>query len=84
MSAKFLKIFNINCIMLKNQALECNHCIDPDEMAHYEPSHLDLQCLQIQLLLSLALYGLTAPCSQRRYQVLFFKIIVWKALRVPQ
>ena len=25
--------------------------VDPDETAHYEPSHLDLQCLQIQLLL---------------------------------
>ena len=29
--------------------------MDPDEMAHYEPSHLDLQCLQIQLLLCLVL-----------------------------
>ena len=29
-----------------------------DEVAHYEPSHLDLQCLQIQLLLCLPLYGL--------------------------
>ena len=29
--------------------------VDPDETAHYEPSHLDLQCLQIQLLLCLAL-----------------------------
>ena len=36
--------------------------VDPDEMAHYELSHLDLQCLQIQLLLCLALYGLTG-CS---------------------
>ena len=25
-------------------------------MAHYEPSHLDLQCLQIQLLLCMAFY----------------------------
>ena len=29
--------------------------MDPDETAHYELSHLDLQCLQIQLLLCLAL-----------------------------
>ena len=29
--------------------------MDPDEKAHYEPSHLDLQCLQNQLLLCLAL-----------------------------
>ena len=33
--------------------------MDPDETAHYEPSHLDLQCLQIQVLLCLALYWLT-------------------------
>ena len=32
--------------------------VDPDETAHYELSHLDLQCLQIQLLLCLALYRL--------------------------
>ena len=29
--------------------------VDLDEMAHYEPSHLDLQCLKIQLLLCLVL-----------------------------
>ena len=35
--------------------------VNQDEMAHYdyEPFHLDLQCLQIQLLLCLELYGLT-------------------------
>ena len=27
--------------------------MDPDETAHYEPSHLDLQCLQNQLVLCL-------------------------------
>ena len=35
--------------MLKNQRLEAN------TVDHYEPSHLDLQCLQIQLLLCLPL-----------------------------
>ena len=39
--------------MLKNQRA---YTVDPDKMAHYEPSHLDLQCLQIQLLLCLSLY----------------------------
>ena len=34
---------------------DCSLHVDPDEMAHYELSHLDLQCLQIQLLLCLAL-----------------------------
>ena len=47
---------NIDCITLKNQRLDGN-TVDPDEMAHYEPSRLDLQCLRIQLLLCLALYG---------------------------
>ena len=23
-----------------------SNSVDPDEMAHYEPSHLDLRCLQ--------------------------------------
>ena len=32
--------------------------MDPGETAHDEPSHLELQCSQIQLLLCLALYGL--------------------------
>ena len=32
--------------------------VDPGETAHNEPSHLDLQCLQIQLLLCLVLYEL--------------------------
>ena len=32
--------------------------VDPDEMAHYEPSHLDLHCLQRQLIWSAGLEGL--------------------------
>ena len=32
--------------------------MDPDETAHFEPSRLDLQCFQIQLLLISALKGL--------------------------
>ena len=32
--------------------------VDPDEMAHYELSHLEVQCLQIQLFLCLTLQGL--------------------------
>ena len=54
-SARFRKTCNINCIMLKNQRLEGKNTVDPDETAQYEPVHLDLQCLQIQLLLCLAL-----------------------------
>ena len=33
--------------MLKNQRLEGKNTVDLDETAHYELSHLDLQCLQI-------------------------------------
>ena len=32
--------------------------MDPGETGHDEPSHLELQCSQIQPLLCLALYGL--------------------------
>ena len=34
--------------------------MDLDEVAHYEPPHQDLCCLQIQLFLSLVLKELTA------------------------
>ena len=33
--------------------------VDPDEMAHYDPSHLDLHCLQKNLSQSAELKGLT-------------------------
>ena len=58
MFAKLSKTFSSNCILLKIKGLEAKHIVDPDEMAHYEPSHLDPQCLQKQLLLCLALQGL--------------------------
>ena len=50
----FEKLSNINCILLKMKDYSANS-VDPDETAHYEPSHLDLQCLQIQLLACLTL-----------------------------
>ena len=37
--------------------------VDPDDRAHYEPSHLDLCCLQIQLLY-LVLSGLTSGTEE--------------------
>ena len=55
--------------MLKIKDYKAN-TVDPDEMAHYEPSHLshlDLQCLQIQLLLCLALYGLKCKLRQKSF-----------------
>ena len=54
--AKFQMIFVICFAFLTNYPLErslyaklkdkMSNSIDPDEMAHYEPSHLDLCCLQ--------------------------------------
>ena len=38
----------INAGGIKIKDLRAN-TVDPDETAHYEPSHLDLQCLPIQL-----------------------------------
>ena len=31
------------------------NCVNPEEVAHYEPPHLDLYCLQIQLFSFVAL-----------------------------
>ena len=36
-----------------------SNSIDPDETAHYEPSHLDLHCLQKPMLLPIAVKVLT-------------------------
>ena len=36
-----------------------SNSVDPDEMAHYEPSHLDLRCLQKPILSPMAVKELT-------------------------
>ena len=38
--------------------------VDPDEMAHYEPSHLDLHCLHRYLYQSTGLKGLRGVLQQ--------------------
>ena len=48
MSAKFQKMFLTSYIILRTLGLGANS-VDPDEVAHYEPPHLDLCCLQMQL-----------------------------------
>ena len=59
----FEKLSNINCILLKIKDYSAN-TEDPDETAHYEPSHLDLQCLQIQV----GLFGaLRVTSSERKF-----------------
>ena len=51
-SANFQKMLSPSYILLRIQRLEGNS-VDLDEVAHYEPPHQDLHCLQIQLFLSL-------------------------------
>ena len=55
-SANFQKMLIPNYTILRIQRLEGKQCsVDLDEVAHYEPPHQDLHCLQIQLFSSLVL-----------------------------
>ena len=45
----------ITSFQFKLYHVEKANTVDPDETAHNEPSHLDLQCLQILLLMCLAI-----------------------------
>ena len=53
-SANFQKLLRKRFITLRIQRLEGNF-VDFDDVAHHEPPHQDLCCLQIQLYSSLAL-----------------------------
>ena len=46
-SAIFQKMLRPSNIILRIQRLEGKQCVDLDEVAHYEPPHQDLRCLQI-------------------------------------
>ena len=50
--ANFQKHLSASYIILRMQRLEANS-VDLDEVAHYEPPHQNLRCLQIQLFSSL-------------------------------
>ena len=53
---KMLFLVNASYIILRIQRLiERAKSVDLDEMAHYEPPHQGLRCLQIQLFSSLVL-----------------------------
>ena len=57
--------------------------VDLDEVAHYEPPHQDLRCLQIQLFASLVLKELKLlkelkPLTQEQHHC-----VHWKALDGP-
>ena len=55
--------------------------IDPDETAHYEPSHLDLHCLHIYRFWSAKLKGLKTPtlfsllALYQKYHFFFFVFV---------
>ena len=53
-SANFQKLLSPSYIMLRIQRLDGKQC-RIDEVAHYEPPHQDLHCLQIQLFSSLVI-----------------------------
>ena len=42
-------------IIIGDSKTRGRNSVDLDEVAHYEPPHQDLHCLQIQLILSLVL-----------------------------
>ena len=46
-------------------------------MAYYEPSHLDLQCLQNHVFFCLALYKLRSFLCKRHYENLHLSIQCW-------
>ena len=63
--------------------------VDLGEMAHYEPPHQDLRCLQIQLFSSLVLKELSTFTAPTRFKVpflLFVPMISDQAVykRMPQ
>ena len=59
--ANFQKILSSSYIVLRIQRPEGNS-VDLNEMAHFEPHHQDLRCLQIQLFSCPFLKGLRKPC----------------------
>ena len=44
-----------------------SNSIDPDEMAHYEPSHLEICCLQKPILSPVAVKELNEYCIYPEY-----------------
>ena len=61
-SANFQKILSPSYIIEDSKNRRQNS-IDLDEVAHYEPPHQDLCCLQIQLFSSLVLKELKQRCT---------------------
>ena len=70
MSARLNKFFFPSYIILRIKKINRANSVDPDEVAHNEPPHLDLRCLQIQLFKFFdALRGL-------RYIILMLALVV--------
>ena len=80
---KFLKKCS-SYIILRILSIEGNS-VDLDEVAHFEPPHQDLSCLQIRLLLSLILKELssinTDHCNERFSKYTVVKIVIITDLR---
>ena len=50
---------------------------DPDETAHYEPSHLDLCCLQKPVIISSERVKVKQNCSRHHSDGFFFVVFVF-------
>ena len=50
--------------------------VDPDEMARYEPSHLDLHCLHRYWLWSAGLKGVASPLVSHLTHIML-KVVFW-------
>ena len=68
---KFSKKFKSKLYHIENSKTRGANSVDLDEVAHYEPPHQDLRCLQIQLFSSLVVrvdpgkYGQSYKYGQR-------------------
>ena len=47
-----------------------SNSIDPDETAHYEPSHLDLRCLQMPIFTACSSEGVNIIYIATKYRAL--------------
>ena len=52
-----------SCFVLLRIINRLINSVDPDETAHFEPSHLDLHCLHKYLYWSIGLKGLIFVCA---------------------
>ena len=68
---EMLNKFGLSCVILRGLIDQRANSVDPDEVAHHEPAHLDLHCLQIQYF-----HFLCFNCYANAYMLVFMQKIV--------